>query len=75
MAEKSRVNEVTLRDGAEPDELELVLAFVLALVELAPALEDVVPALELELPPHADSPTAAASANAAIADLLVGSCN
>ncbi len=70
MAEKSRVNDVTARLGPEvlADALELVLAAVL---ELDPelALDD-----ELELDdPQADAPSAAVTARAARAVLLVGS--
>jgi hypothetical protein len=70
MAEKSRVNDVTVRLGADAlDELELA-------VELA-----ALGALELEAldeldedEPHAETPTAPMTASAAAAVLLFNSC-
>jgi hypothetical protein len=70
MAEKSRVNELTLSDGAEVEpELELELEVDGVELELELELD------ELELLPQAETPTAAANASAAKADLLVRSCN
>jgi hypothetical protein len=68
MAEKSRVNELTLSDGAEV-EPELELELEVDGVELELELE------LFELLPQAETPTAAANASAAKADLLVRSCN
>jgi hypothetical protein len=67
MAEKSRVNELTLRDGAELDpELEVEGVDAALALELA---------VELDELPQAEMPAAAVNASAAKTVLLIRSCN